>query len=140
MSFQPIAIEIPERKPATHGEIAALEFAPAKELRRLSKTARLTKSHEMVDRVRPMLVLAAEIVAMKKEKLIALVDEDHKTFGPFLMDLAHAGKDAEALAGIIRTAEIRLAVALANVEPDEDGTSPPKKPQRSARSVGGSVT
>jgi len=120
MSFKPTIVETPDSKPATHAEIAILEFAPVKEMRRLSKTARVKKSHAMVERVRPMAVLASEIISMKKAELTARVAEKYEDLGPCLMYLADAGEDAKALAGIIRMAEMRLAVALANVEPDAD--------------------
>jgi hypothetical protein len=55
-----------------------------------------------------------------KAKLIAMVEKAHDEFGPGLKLLADAKEDARALMELIGSAEVRLAVALANVEGDED--------------------
>jgi hypothetical protein len=67
-----------------------------------------------------MAVLAGEIMAADKPKLITMVEKAYDELGPCLMQLAHAKEDARALMEMIGSAEIRLAVALANVEGDED--------------------
>jgi hypothetical protein len=67
-----------------------------------------------------MAVIAREIAVMEKAELINKVDEKYEVFGPFLRQLADAKDGARALMELIGTAEIRLAVALANVEGDED--------------------
>jgi hypothetical protein len=110
----------PKGKPATHTEVARLEFRALKQFRHLTKTERIKKIHDTVDRVRPMAVLASEILTKQKPELITLVDEQYDKFGPFLMALAHARNDAKALADVIGAGEVRLASALANVEDDED--------------------
>jgi hypothetical protein len=112
--------------PATVAEIAAFEFGAIKEFRGLTKAERLRKTHSIADGVRAMAVLAAEIVAMDKPKLIAKVSEKYDVLGALLMEFAEAADDAKALLEIIQSAEARLAVALAVVEgdppPDDDGS------------------
>jgi hypothetical protein len=111
---------VPKGKPVTHAEVAQLEFRALKQFRNLSKTERIQKIHDTVDRIRPMAVLASELLTKEKPELIALVDEQYdEKFGPFLMQLAHATNDAKALADVIGAAEVRLAAALANIEDDE---------------------
>jgi hypothetical protein len=105
--------------PATIKSIAAFEFAAVKEFRNLSKVERLRNAHGLVDRVRPMAVIAGEILAVPKEELIAKVADGYEILGPCLMQLADAKDDARALMELIGSAEVRLAVALANVEGDE---------------------
>ena len=97
----------PQGPRATIPEIAAIEFAAVKQLRRLSKRARLKKAHEIVGRVRPMVLLAGEIMAADKAQLISMVEEAYDEFGPALMLLANARTDARALVEIIRAAEVR---------------------------------
>jgi hypothetical protein len=108
---------VPKGKPVTHTEVA--QPRALKQFRNLSKTERIQKIHDTVDRIRPMAVLASELLTKEKPELIALVDEQYKKFGPFLMQLAHATNDAKALANVIGAAEVRLAAALANIEDDE---------------------
>jgi hypothetical protein len=107
---------VPNGRPATVQEIAQLEFRASKFFRGLSQRERIKKTHDIIDRMRPMAVLGAEIAAMSKPELIAKVDEEYETFGPFLMQLAHTTADAKALLDVLSSAECRLAVALANVE------------------------
>jgi hypothetical protein len=109
-------VRIPKAKPATIAEISVIEFRAIKLFRGLSQHKRLTKSHALVDGVRPMAVAAAEVLAMTKEELIEKVDEGHDLFGPMLKWLSNAGTDAQAIVDVIRAAESRLAIALANVE------------------------
>ncbi|MDB5599355.1 MAG: hypothetical protein JWN71_1399 [Xanthobacteraceae bacterium] len=112
---------IKERKgsPATVDQIAAMDFAAVKEYRGLTKVERLKKLHRAADYVRALAVIASEIVAMEKPELVAKVDDKYEQFGPFLMELAHAKDTARELMEMIGAAEIRLAIALANVEADE---------------------
>jgi hypothetical protein len=76
----------------------------------------LTKVNDLVDQVRPMAVIASEILSKTKPELIALVDEHYETWGKFLMQLAEATKDTKMLADVIHAAECRLAVTFANIE------------------------
>jgi hypothetical protein len=107
-------------KPATHAQIAALEFGLARPFRKMSQKQRIRKAHDLVNRLRPWAVIALETVAFDKQELIDRVAEGYDDLGPMLMHLARAGEDARALLDLIRSAEVKLAVALANVEPDED--------------------
>jgi hypothetical protein len=75
-----------------------------------------------------MAVVAAEIISLNKDELIARVAEQYDVLGPCLMWLAHAGDDARVVLDIIRAAEARLAVALANVEGDWDAQNPMVQP------------
>jgi hypothetical protein len=119
MSKKPILNVVPKGTPVTQAQLAQLEFRALKQFRNLTKDQRVQKIHDTVDRVRPMAVLASEILAKEKPDLVKLVDEQHDKFGPFLMELAHAHTSAKGLLDVIGAAEIRLAVALANVEEDD---------------------
>jgi hypothetical protein len=116
---KPILQVVPKGPPVTHAEIAQMEFRALKEFRNLTKTERLAKVQDAAERVRAMALLASEIVAKEKPELIALVEEEYAALGPFLIQLGHATKEAKALADVIGVGEIRLAVALANIEDDE---------------------
>ncbi len=107
-----------KEKPATIAQIAAMEFAAMKEYRGLTKVERLKKIHGVTDDVRALAVLSCDILAMDKSELIKKVSDKYEQFGPFLMQLAYAKDNARALLELIGTAEVRLAVALANVEGD----------------------
>jgi len=109
----------PKRKAATVVEIAALKFKAIKQIRAVSKKQRLKNAHSMIERLRPMAVLAGEIVAMDKAELISRVRDRYDEFGPFLMMFAEARQTVAAVREIIGAAEARLAVALANVEGDD---------------------
>lgn len=104
--------------PATAANISMLEFKAVKRLRGLSSKQRIKKAHAIADSLRPMSVIALEIVVCEKAELIAKVQAGHDTFGPFLMELAHAKDNARALMEVLEAAEMRLAVALAVVEGD----------------------
>ena len=106
------------RTPVSVSQLAAMEFKGAKDIAAMSKDERLRKIHGLVDNVRPMAVLAGELMAFDKDELIAKVAANIELHGPFLMALAHAGDDLKALQNIVMSAEMRLAVALANVEGD----------------------
>jgi hypothetical protein len=104
--------------PATVDSLAAMEFAAVKDFRKYDKTERLTKSHKMIEDLRPMLVLAVELMALDKAELVDKLasDEGHATFGPALMWFAHAADKAKAVHELLHSAELRLATALAVVE------------------------
>jgi len=109
----------PNGKPTTVVEIAALKFKAIKQIRAVSKKQRLKNAHGMIERLRPMAVLAGEVVAMDKTELISTVRKHYDEYGPFLMMLAEARQTVAAVREIIGAAEARLAVALANVEGDD---------------------
>ena len=104
--------------PATVAQIAAVKFRGTGPYKRMGSRGRLTNAHALVDRLRPMCVVAIELMSMHKAELIKRVDEHHDTFGQALMELNEAGKDAAAMLDVISSAEARLMVALANVEGD----------------------
>ena len=62
--------------------------------------------------------VASEMVTKTKAELIAMAQEKHEECGVSLMEFAHIKESAHMLASIIQGAELRLAVALANVEND----------------------
>jgi hypothetical protein len=106
--------------PATVASIAAMEYRAVKAFRGVTQAERIKKSHGLIDRVRPMMVAAAEIVGMSKSELIEKVKKNYETLGPALMLLAEATQAAEAVREIVQAAEIRLAVALAAVEGEDE--------------------
>src|SRR6266508_1132774 len=106
--------------PATHASIAALQFSDVKLFRNMTQAQRLKKSHDIADAVRPVAVLAAELLAIDKAELVAKVKTEYEVLGPMLMWLAHGAENARCMMNIIKSAEARLAIALANVEPDTD--------------------
>jgi hypothetical protein len=81
---------------------------------------------QRVERVRkifagiyPLAVLALEIVAHDKDELIERTRKHYETFGPSLMMFTEARGDAKAVMDMIRSAELRLAAALAVIEGDQ---------------------
>jgi hypothetical protein len=68
-------------------------------------------------------ITAGSLAALRQQ--VAAFDDGVKdeSFGPFLMELAHARESAKLLMDLISSAEARLAVALAVVEGDEDAGS-----------------
>jgi hypothetical protein len=110
-------------KAATEADIAVLEFKAVKELRKLPKEKRQSRTFEMTKNVNSFAQVAIEILAQEKDELIETVRTKYDIFGPALMGLHHAGVDAKALHGMIQAAEIRLASALGVVEGFE-----PEKP------------
>lgn len=114
MTLTPIGS--PDSEPASVSQLAALEFAAVREFRKYSRNDRLRKAHGIVDSLRPITVIALEIIAMDKGELIRRVRKQYDTFGPFLAELSQATDAASSLLDIVKSAECRLAVALANVE------------------------
>jgi hypothetical protein len=105
-----------DTKPCPVAEIAALDFEPL--LSGLSQKQRLRRVRELVDLVSAAAVVASEMVTKTKAELIAMAREKHEECGVSLMEFAHIKGSAHMLASIIQGAELRLAVALANVEKD----------------------
>ena len=103
-------------KPCAVAEIAALEFEPL--LSGLSQKQRLRRVRELVDLVGTAAAVASEMVTKTKAELIAMAQEKHEECGASLMEFAYIKESAHMLASIIQGAELRLAVALANVEKD----------------------
>jgi hypothetical protein len=113
-------VESPPSTPLTQERLAAFEFESVRCFRHMSKEGRHRRAHDLVDAIRPMAVLAAEVCALEKHELVKKVEEHHGEWGPFLMMLAEAGKEAGALLDLLAAAEMRMAVALAIVEPNQD--------------------
>lgn len=111
-------IDTPRGKPATHAEIASIEFKGVGEYRAMSQKQRVTRLRKAYDEIYAMSVLASQIVAHDKPKLVEIVTEKYDEFGPFLMMLANARERAFGITELIGAAECRLAAALAVVEPD----------------------
>jgi hypothetical protein len=103
---------------ATHAEIAALDFVP--EQFNMTKAQRIERAREMTESIHGAMLIALELLVVDKSALIARVREEHDELGAALLPLASAREAAETLRDLIGSAECRLAVALANVEPDED--------------------
>jgi hypothetical protein len=123
MSSKPKLTLVPRGRPATHAEIAQIEFRAVKFFRGMSQTERTTKIHAVVDRLRPLAVIASEMVAMTKPELIERVSENYDTLGPLLMQLADLRDEIKALSDTTAAAEVGLACALANVEDDPEAQS-----------------
>jgi hypothetical protein len=107
-----------DRPPATVATLAAIEFEGVKDFVEMSKDERLRKIHGVLDDVRPLVVLAGELMASDKDELVPKVAANIELWGPFLMSLAAAGDDLKMLHDIVSSAELRLAVGFANVERD----------------------
>ena len=56
-------------EPLTDTEIAQVELRALKAIRNLSKDERLARTHELVEVVRPMTIVAGDVVAMTKPQL-----------------------------------------------------------------------
>jgi hypothetical protein len=110
---------------ATVEQIAAFEFKAVTKIAKMSKQKRIENLRALADSVYKMSVIAAGLVTHDKDALVKLVAEKHDIFGPWLMEMNKAADQAQALVDIIKSGEIRLAVALAIVEgpepPDDDG-------------------
>jgi hypothetical protein len=69
-------------------------------------------------------VIACEVASKERDELIALVNTDYEALGEALLAMRSAIEDARGTLEILMSAEIRLAVAMANVEDgggDDDG-------------------
>jgi hypothetical protein len=101
-------------QPANDTEIAQIELRALKIIRNLSKDERLARTHELVEVVRPMTIVAGEVVAMTKAKLSKDVEEKRDHFVHLQSDVAKAKDDAKAIVDLLSAAEARLTVALAD--------------------------
>ena len=100
--------------PATEIEIAQLEFRALKAIHNLSKDERLTRVRELVECVRPMTVIAADVVAMTKAQLSKDVEDKRDLFVRMRSDIARVKDDAKAIIDLLSAAEARLTIALNN--------------------------
>jgi hypothetical protein len=102
--------------PATIGEMASVEFQGLKNSFTMRQDERLRNIDALIDDLRPMAILAVELLAFDKEELIDKVSGDYDRWGSFLIALAEASDTLKALQDIVSTAEARMSIALANVE------------------------
>jgi hypothetical protein len=103
---------------ATHAEIAAIDVAAATFT--MTKSQRIEWAHEMTEAIHGATLISLELLPVDKSALITRVRDEYDELGSALMPLKSAREAAETLRDLIERAERRLAVALANVEPDED--------------------
>jgi hypothetical protein len=103
--------------PATDTEIAQLEFRALKIIRNLSKDERLTRTHELVEFVRPMTIVAGEVVAMTKAQLSKDIEDKRNLFERMRSDIAGVKDNAKAIIDLLSAAEARLTIALNNPSP-----------------------
>ena len=101
-------------KPANDTEIAQVELRALKIVRNMSKDERLARTHELVEAVRPMTLIAGDVVAMTKAQLSKDVEDKGDHFGRMRLDIAKAKDDARAIVDLLSAAEARLTIALTN--------------------------
>jgi hypothetical protein len=118
---KPGLVLVPKGEPAPSADIAMMEIRVLKAIRGLSKEERTKRSIAIGRSLRPMAVLAADIVALSKAELGAKVADQSELFGGFLTDLAQAKADAKALLDVVRVAESSIAAALAAVNANPKG-------------------
>jgi len=106
-------------KPATVAEIAATEFKAAKELKAMPLPLLKRRCGRSAKAILAAADIAAAIIRLDKDVLIAKVKRADDKIGPMLMELAKAANEARGLHQLLSAAEVRLAVALAVVEGDE---------------------
>ena len=112
-----------ECEPATIGQIASVEFQGLKDLFKIPKSERLQNINTLIEQIRPMAILAVELLEFDKLDLIAKVLSDPDRWAPFLTGLADAVDAQEALKDILSAAEARMVIALANIEGVRDPTA-----------------
>jgi hypothetical protein len=113
-------------KPATQAEIAAMEFEPIAAWRNVPTEDRVARHRQISSQLYQFSVIAGQIVSFEKAELVQKMRDEYDLFGPMLMQLVDAGETAKGIVELLSAAETRLAVALANVEPDPD--APPRRP------------
>jgi hypothetical protein len=101
-------------KPFTDTEIAQIELRALKVIRNLSRDERLTRTHELVEFVCPMTVIAGDVVAMTKAQLTKDVEDKRDLFVRMRSDIARVKDDAKAIIDLLSAAEARLTIALNN--------------------------
>jgi len=107
-------------EPANIVEVASVEFQGLKGFFTMPKAERLQNTDALIDQIRPMAILAVELLAFEKVELIAKVSSDCERWGPFLATLADAVDALKALQDIVSAAEARMAIALATIEGAHD--------------------
>jgi hypothetical protein len=97
-------------------EIAQVELRALKVIRNLSRDERLARTRELVEIVRPMTIIACDIVAMTKAQLSKDVEDKRDLFVRWRSDIVKAKDDAKVIVDLLSAAEIHLTSALTNVE------------------------
>ena len=116
MSKTQLALRLVPGKAKTGNDVekAQAEFRALKIIRGLSKDERFTRMDEILGLVRPMTIVAGEIVATTKDQLTEDVVEKRDLFVQMRSDITRAKDAAKAIVDLISTAEARLASALTN--------------------------
>jgi hypothetical protein len=94
-------------------EIAQTELRALKFLQNMSKEERPSRVNELVDCVRSMTVVAADLVAMTKSQLSTDLGDTPDVFVQIRSDIAKRKESAKVIVDLISAAEARLAVSLA---------------------------
>jgi hypothetical protein len=87
----------------------------------LPKNERLQNINILIEQIRPMAILAVELLEF--DKLDAKVSSDPDRWAPFLTGLADAVDAQEASKDIVSAAEARMVIALANIARVRDPTA-----------------
>jgi hypothetical protein len=104
-----------KRKPATVASIVPIEFEGTNVFE-APKEERLRNTNRLIDEVRVAALVAVEFLVFDKDELITKAAADYETLGPVLMALADAADTLKDLREIVTAAELRLAIAFANVD------------------------
>lgn len=105
-----------DEPPATTAEIAALEFSCWEWLRQVDQSERLDCLREMVDHLLAPLQCAGELMTEDKLDLIPDPSASHGLDASAKI-FAEAATHAMELAHLLRNAECRARVVIANVKP-----------------------
>jgi hypothetical protein len=98
--------------PAIDAEIAQVELRALKIIRNMSKDERLSRTLELVEVVRPMTIIAGDVVATIKAELIKDIEEKRDHFVRVRSEISKAKDDAKAITDLLSAAEARLTIAL----------------------------
>jgi hypothetical protein len=101
---------------ATIKELASIEFQGLKDFSSIPKHERLENTDGLIDQIRPIAILAVELLSWDKDELIGKAATDPDIWGSYLAALGATSESLKGLQNIISAAEVRMAVALANVE------------------------
>jgi hypothetical protein len=103
-------------KVATINDIASIEFRGLKDFSSMSKDERRRDTNALFDQLRPIAILAVELLSLDKDELVNKAAAEKDTWGSLLSALAATAESLKGFQEIFSAVEIRLAVALANVE------------------------
>jgi hypothetical protein len=94
---------------ATIKEIASIEFQG------IPRTERMHDVDALIDQIRPIAVLAVELLSLDKGELVGKAVAEPDVWSSYLTALGETSESLEGLQNIISAAEVRMAVAFANV-------------------------